>query len=177
YYTARMNAKALKERLRAKLRDRKFELDPIEHSVWRTASENQRNEHAGQAIKRCDPNISKLMTAYNKSCDDIAKLSAAKKAPRSAVAPAQVAKSLYKLNVDDIIWQDVGLDEDNDDDTAPPLWLSDDNVRTGIRAMLQKDRCREEKPRLLRERGHLQIWFVREWKTVCEAIALSDEGT
>ncbi|KAJ7765044.1 hypothetical protein DFH07DRAFT_955881 [Mycena maculata] len=140
YYTARMNAKALKERLRAKLRDRKFELDPIERSVRRTASENQRNEHAGQAIKRRDPNISKLMTAYNKSCDDIAKLIAAKKAPRSAVAPAQVAKSLYKLNVDNIIWQDVGLDEDNDDDTAPPLWLSDNNVRTGIQAMLQKDR-------------------------------------
>ncbi|KAJ7773711.1 hypothetical protein DFH07DRAFT_952753 [Mycena maculata] len=177
YYTARMNAKALKERLWAKLRDRKFELDPIERSVRRTASENQRNEHAGQAIKRRDPNISKLMTAYNKSCDDIAKLIAAKKAPRSAVAPAQVAKSLYKLDVNDIIWQDVGLDEDNDDDTAPPLWLSDDNVRTGIRVMLQKDRCGEEKPRLLQERGHLQIWFAREWKTVCEAIALSDKDS
>ncbi|KAJ7714827.1 hypothetical protein DFH07DRAFT_974350 [Mycena maculata] len=155
-YTARMNAKALKERLQAKLCDHKFELDPIKRSVRRTASENQQNEHAGQAIKRRDPNISKLMTAYNKSCDNIAKLIAAKKTPRSAVAPAQVAKSLYKLDVDDIIWQDVGLDEDNNNDTAPPL---------------------EEKPRLLRERGHLQIWFAREWKTVCEAIELSDKDS
>ncbi|KAJ7776573.1 hypothetical protein DFH07DRAFT_766765 [Mycena maculata] len=148
YYTARMNAKALKERLRAKLCDRKFELDPIERSIRQTASENQRNEHAGQVIKQHGPNISKLMTAYNKSCDDIAKLIAAKKAPRSAVAPAQVAKSLYKLDVNNIIWQDVGLDEDNNNDTARPLWLSDDN-----------------------------IWFAREWKTVCEAIALSDEDS
>lgn len=38
YYSARMNARALKERLRAKLRDRKFELDPIERSFRRTAS-------------------------------------------------------------------------------------------------------------------------------------------
>lgn len=38
YYTARMNGKALKERLRAKLRDRKFELDPIERSFRRTRS-------------------------------------------------------------------------------------------------------------------------------------------
>lgn len=38
YYTARMNAKAVKERLRAKLRARKFELDPIERSVRRTSS-------------------------------------------------------------------------------------------------------------------------------------------
>lgn len=38
YYCARMNAKSLKERLRAKLRDRKFELDPIERSFRRTTS-------------------------------------------------------------------------------------------------------------------------------------------
>jgi hypothetical protein len=42
YYSARMNAKALKGRLRAKLRDRKFELDPIERSFRRTTS----GEHA-----------------------------------------------------------------------------------------------------------------------------------
>ena len=38
YYSAQMNAKALKERLRAKLRDRKFEFDPIERSVGRARS-------------------------------------------------------------------------------------------------------------------------------------------
>lgn len=38
YYSALMNARALKERLLAKLVDRKFELDPIERSVRRTTS-------------------------------------------------------------------------------------------------------------------------------------------
>ena len=38
YYEARMNAKVVKERLVSKLRDRKFELDPIERSFRRTRS-------------------------------------------------------------------------------------------------------------------------------------------
>ncbi|KAJ7116733.1 hypothetical protein C8R44DRAFT_832625 [Mycena epipterygia] len=168
YYSARMNARALKERLRAKLRDRKFELDPIERSFRRTASENQRNEHAGAAIKRREPNIARLAKAYNKVCDEIAALIKAKKAPKGVVAPLPVpAKGLYQLDVDDVIWQDLGLDGD---DEAPPPWLSNDKVRAGIWAMLQKDRCAEEAPRLLREHGHLRTWFSIEWKAVCAVI-------
>ncbi|KAJ7077217.1 hypothetical protein C8R44DRAFT_836767 [Mycena epipterygia] len=168
YYSARMNARALKERLHAKLRDRKFELDPIERSFRRTVSENQRNEHAGAAIKRREPNIARLAKAYNKVCDEIAALIKAKKAPKGVVAPLPVpAKGLYQLDVDDVIWQDLGLDGD---DEAPPPWLSNDKVRAGIRAMLQKDRCAEEAPRLLREHGHLWTWFSIEWKAVCAVI-------
>lgn len=136
-------------------------------------SENQRNEHAGQAIKRREPNIARLVREYNKICDQISKLIKTNKAPRGAVAPIPVpAKGIYQLDVDDVIWQDLGLDEDQQG--TPPLWLSNDNVRSGIRALLQKDRCQEEAPQLLRERGHLQTWFATEWKAVCEAIELSD---
>ncbi|KAJ7469552.1 hypothetical protein FB451DRAFT_1038682 [Mycena latifolia] len=172
YYTARLNGRALKERLRGKLRDRKFELDPIERSFRRTRSENQRNEHTGQAIKRREPNIAKLAKSYNKVCEDIAALIKAKKAPAGAVAPLPVpSKGLYQLDVDDVIWQDLGLD---DQEGPPPRWLSDDKVRSGIRALLQKDRCAEEAPRLKREQRHLQIWFAIEWKAVEEAMALSE---
>lgn len=41
YYAARMNAKIMKERLRARLRERKFELDLIERSFRRTRSGKQ----------------------------------------------------------------------------------------------------------------------------------------
>ncbi|KAJ7107142.1 hypothetical protein C8R44DRAFT_834299 [Mycena epipterygia] len=151
YYSARMNARALKERLRAKLRDRKFELDPIERSFRRTASENQRNEHAGAAIKRREPNIARLAKAYNKVCEEIATLIRTRKAPRGVVAPLPVpSKGLYQLDVDDVIWQDLGLDGD---EGTPPMWLSNDKVRAGIRAMLQKDRCAEEAPRCSESMG------------------------
>ncbi|KAJ7801249.1 hypothetical protein B0H14DRAFT_3092472 [Mycena olivaceomarginata] len=145
------------------LRARKFELDPIERSFRWTRSKNQRNDHASQAIKRQEPNISKLLKTYNKLCEEIASLIRNKKAPKGAVAPPPIPeKGLYQLDVDDAIWQDAGLE---DVDGEPPRWLTDDN-----------DRCEEEAPRLLREREHLQIWFATEWKVVCELMADS-EGT
>ncbi|KAJ7448184.1 hypothetical protein FB451DRAFT_1187935 [Mycena latifolia] len=172
YYMARLNGRALKECLQGKLRDRKFELDPIERSFRRTRSENQRNKHAGQAIKRREPNIVKLANSYNKICEDIAAPIKAKQVPAGVVAPLPVpSKGLYQLDVDDVIWQDLGLD---DQEGTPPRWLSDDNVRSGIRALLQKDRCEEEAPCLKRERKHLQIWFATEWQAVEQAISLSE---
>ncbi|KAJ7700448.1 hypothetical protein B0H17DRAFT_1128860 [Mycena rosella] len=175
YYALQMNGRAVKERLRAKLRDRKFELDPIERSFRRTRSENQCNEHAGAAIKRQELNIARLVKEYNKICDQIEALIKVKKAPARAVAPVPVAaKGIYQLDVDDVIWQDLGLD--GDEEGAPPLWLRDDKVRLGIRALLQKDRCHEEAPHLLRERGHLQIWFATEWRAVNEALKASTGG-
>ncbi|KAJ7612604.1 hypothetical protein FB45DRAFT_981861 [Roridomyces roridus] len=172
YYTARMNARAVKDRLRARLRDRKFEMDPIERSVRRTRSENQRNEHAGAAIKRREPNISRLVQTYNKLCEQIQSLISKKKAPPHSVAPLPVpSKGIYQLDVDDVIWQDLGLDEE---ESRPPLWLSDEKVRTGIRAMLMVDRCNEESARLTREHAHLFVWFQNEWKTIQMAIAQSE---
>ncbi|KAJ6512444.1 hypothetical protein C8R45DRAFT_1152106 [Mycena sanguinolenta] len=171
YYEAQMNAKVVKERLVSKLRDRKFELDPIERSFRRTRSENQCNEHLGQAIKRREPNINKLIQTYNKLCGQIAKLIRDNWAPKAP--PETEEKGIYQLDVDDLIWQDLGLDED---DEEPPVWLTDDRVQSGIRAMHQKDRCEEEAPHLLRERGHLQIWFATEWIVVCDLIAATEGG-
>ncbi|KAJ7199404.1 hypothetical protein GGX14DRAFT_373190, partial [Mycena pura] len=174
YYTKRANANLVKKSLLAKLRERKFENDLLERSFRRTRSENQRNEHVGQAIKRREPNIGRLVKAYNKLCAEISALIRAKKAPRRAVAPSPIPeKGLYQLDVDDAIWQDVGLDDTGPGD-SPPLWLTDEKVRSGIRAMLQKDRCEEEAPCLLRERGHLQTWFAMEWNVVCDMITKSE---
>ncbi|KAJ7199881.1 hypothetical protein GGX14DRAFT_536476 [Mycena pura] len=163
YYTKRANANLVKKSLLAKLRERKFENDLLERSFRWTRSENQRNEHVGEAIKRREPNIGRLVKAYNKLCADISALIRAKKAPQGVVAPLPIPeKGLYQLDVDDAIWQDVGLD-DNAPGGSPPLWLADE----------KKDRCGEEAPCLLRERGHLQIWFAREWKVVCKMITMS----
>lgn len=139
-------------------------------------TDNQRNEHVEQAIKRRGANISKLVKTYNKLCDDISNFIKSKKAPKGAVAPPPIPeKGLYQLDVDDMIWQDVGLD---DADGPPPPWLVDDKVRSGIWVMLQRDRCFEEAPRLVRERRHLQVWFATEWKVVSDLVeTCEEEGT
>ena len=60
-----------------------------------------------------------------------------KKAPRNSIAPLKIEmEGLFELDVDDDIWLDVGIGyDDEEDDTVPPLWLSNENVRAGIRAM------------------------------------------
>ncbi|KAF8149681.1 hypothetical protein K438DRAFT_1910421 [Mycena galopus ATCC 62051] len=160
YYTTRMNARILWERILSRLRGRKFELDVIERS------------HAGEAIKRREGSMLTQVKPYNKLCGEISTLIAAKKAPKHSVAPKPMPlKGLYQLDVDDEIWQEVGL---NDAEDRPAPWITDDNVRSGIRAMLQRDRCQEEAPRLLRERRHLQIWFSEEWEAVARMIDMTE---
>lgn len=97
------------------------------------------------------------------------------KVPRNAIAPVKIEmEGLFDLDVDDDIWLDIGLGYDDDDDegdgSAPPLWLSNDDVRAGIRAMLDRDRCLEERKRLLDERSVMQEWFSEEWKVVTMAM-------
>ncbi|EIN03798.1 hypothetical protein PUNSTDRAFT_35641, partial [Punctularia strigosozonata HHB-11173 SS5] len=67
------------------------------------------------------------------------------------------------LDVDDPIWQDAGLLED---ESASPPWLTNDKVQSGIRAMLESDRCKEELARISRERGIMQNWLREEWAAV-----------
>jgi hypothetical protein len=79
---------------------------------------------------------------------------------------------LWQLDVDDAIFQDVGLDDDDDatGPTEPPLWLCDEQVHAGIKAMLVLDRCDKEEARLLREMCSLRVWFAEEWKMVQRAL-------
>ncbi|KAJ7766951.1 hypothetical protein B0H14DRAFT_3509935 [Mycena olivaceomarginata] len=172
YYAARMNAKVLKERLRQRLREHKFELDLIERVVpslekWCVVftchhmmsltirvTENQKNDHAGAAIKRREPTISNTVKEYNKLCADIASLIRNNKAPAGAVAPSPIpAKDIFQLDVNDAIWQDMGLDED----TAPAI-------------MARRRQSARWNPRNAAEGP---IWFATEWEAVSETMKIA----
>ncbi|KAJ7117187.1 hypothetical protein C8R44DRAFT_832432 [Mycena epipterygia] len=173
YLNLRMNARALKRRIRDRLRSRKFELDKLERSFRRLVNDQKLYSHTESAVKRREPAIGKLNLQYNKLCADLAQIIKDGQAPPGTQPPLPIApKQLWQLDVDDGIWQDVGLDEDDAEAAAgePPLWLSDEKVRTGIKAMLELDRCDEEDAILKKERCALQVWFAEEWKIVNEAI-------
>jgi hypothetical protein len=88
-------------------------------------------------------------------------------APRGAVPAKLIDRAgVFDLDVDDDIWQDTGLE---DFESGTPLWLSDDAVRTGIRLILDYDRCVEEEVRVVQERTTLQEWAVTQWEALCEA--------
>ncbi|KAJ7327954.1 hypothetical protein DFH08DRAFT_710067 [Mycena albidolilacea] len=165
-----MNAHALKLRLRERLRARKFEFDPVERTCRRLATDDKLRVHTESAIKRREPTITKIAAEYNKLCAKIAKLIKAGQAPRGAIAPVPIPPNgLWQLDVDDAIFQDVGL-YDRDADGEPPLWLCDEKVRAGIKAVLELDRCDEEDVRLQRETLGLRVWFREEWEVAVQAI-------
>ncbi|KAJ7476805.1 hypothetical protein FB451DRAFT_1173660 [Mycena latifolia] len=174
-----MRLRILKRRLRDCLRSRKFELDKVEHSFQRLVNDQKLYSHTESAVKCREPTISKLSTDYNKLCAQISKLVKDGKAPRGAIPPLPIpAKGIWQLDVDDGIWQDGGLDDDDagGDGAALPPWLADEKVRAGIKAMLELDRCGEEDARLKKERRALQEWFAEEWAIVNLALERAELG-
>ncbi|KAL0059175.1 hypothetical protein AAF712_014098 [Marasmius tenuissimus] len=175
YLRARMNALALKTRLMQKLRSRKFERDRIERSFRKTQSEQRAHHQIEDSVKRKDPGIQQIARRYNKLCTEIQGYINRGQASDNAVAPKEIPlEGLFSLDIDDDIWQDVGL-SGGDDDDQPPLWLSDENVRTGMRFLLQRDRCEEEFARLQEERDAMQTWFREEWDAALMSIEQCDD--
>ncbi|GBE78980.1 hypothetical protein SCP_0201770 [Sparassis crispa] len=170
----RMNARAIKHRIRDHLHQCKFELERLERSYRQTINNNKLSTHAESSIKRREPSILKLAKTYNDLCMQMSTLIRQRKAPRFAIVPPPIqSNGLFKLDVDDDIWQDVGLDDDVDTD-AVPRWLGDETVREGIKMRLLLDRCIEEESRLQRERCALQEWFQEEWLTLQKACVDAD---
>ncbi|KAL0567593.1 hypothetical protein V5O48_014405 [Marasmius crinis-equi] len=56
------------------------------------------------------------------------------------------------------LWEDVWITNS----TPPPRWITDEDVRKGIRAVLTLERCAEERQRLAKEATNLCIWFRDE---------------
>ncbi|KAI5999920.1 hypothetical protein EDD15DRAFT_2386268 [Pisolithus albus] len=143
---------SIKKCIRDRLRQRKFELERLERSYWHTVSEQRRQNHTEAS----------LASSYNNLCLQMVGLIQKGKAPQGSIAPLLIPRdSLFKLDVDDDIWQDVGL-EDDSDGFLPP-WLADIKVRSGIRSLLDLRRCEEEERCLLQERKALIHWFAEEW--------------
>ena len=133
---------------------------------------NLRN-HTETSIKRREPTILKIVSTYNTLCGQLYALIRQRKAPPGAIAPLHISREgIFQLDVDDEIWQDVGLE---DEVANPPRWLADDNVRQGIRLLLDHDRCVEEENRLSRERCVMQEWMITEWTTLESARAVAGE--
>ncbi|KAG1854229.1 hypothetical protein F4604DRAFT_1883345 [Suillus subluteus] len=128
--------------IRDHLCQRKFELERLERS-YRAMVNAECKLHANteHSIKYREPGILKLSTTYNSLCSQLQSLIQQQRAPHSAVPPHIIpCDGIFQLDVDDDIWQDIGLDNNT---LNPPAWLSDDMVRNGIRLQLEVDRSNE----------------------------------
>ena len=79
-------------------------------------------------MKRHDASIQVLARKYNRLVDLLIQHIEERRALHKAVPPVHIDMTcLFLLDVDDDIWQDVGLTEmDNSGD--PPLWLCDEDI-------------------------------------------------
>lgn len=125
-------------------------------------------------MKRREPGIVKLSKTYNNLCTQLQALIRQGKAPRNAVAPLPITREgLFKLDVDDEVWQDIGLDEP---DGHLPGWLANDGVRQGIKHVLELDCCEEEATHIMQERCVMQEWMQEEWMQVERVKGRFNEG-
>ena len=139
--------------------------------MYTERSANALIEHAHDVIKRREPAITKLVKTFNELCAKLEHLVTTGSAPAGAVIPLQLeSRGIFDLQIDDPIWNDLGLDEfSTAEDAPPPLWLASDDVRKGIKALLMLDRCIEEETRLRNEALTLQAWLLEEWLSVQKA--------
>ena len=128
-------------------------------------------KHSERQLKRKEPGIQQLTKKYNELCKDLQMLIDKGSAPHGAIAPHPINREgLFKLDVDDDIWQNIGLNEDDHEGHAIiPGWLGSDNVRSGIKSLLLLDRCEEEERRLCKERQAMQEWMIEEWAAASKA--------
>ena len=81
---------------------------------------------------------------------------------------------LFKLDVDDDIWQDVGLTDDNDNEGTEILpQLGSECMQKGIKSLLVFDCCIEERCHLISESISMRQWMHEEQVIMTTAIDYS----
>ncbi|KDQ13392.1 hypothetical protein BOTBODRAFT_133638, partial [Botryobasidium botryosum FD-172 SS1] len=166
YLRARMNARALKARLRSKVIDYKFQRTQLERAYRNQILQEKDHVQTKASIHRSEKGIAAIINKYNTLVEEMASLQRARRASKKTVLPRLVdAKTIFRLDVDELLWQeDPGLGEEDCEEL--PRWLGDDNVREGIIAMLERDRCREEGERLDTECAAMQQWLADELRAI-----------
>ncbi|KIJ32566.1 hypothetical protein M422DRAFT_213744, partial [Sphaerobolus stellatus SS14] len=164
----RMNAKALKSRIRAKVISQKFERSCLERVYRHQVSRDKDHSQTKGLLKRGHQAISKLVSKFN-AIVDLMKVAKRKgRAPPNIRLPVPLqTKKIFHLDIDDNIWDEDGLLEVESID--PPGWLANQAIRDAIPALLECDRVAEERTRLLMEEKALVYWLKEEKKTILDA--------
>ena len=89
------------------------------------------------------------------------------RAPLNASVPRSLLNQrIWDLDVDDPIWSDPALYTGGED---VPRWMYDTVFKTGIRAVLQFDRCSEESERLESEMEAFVGWIAGRFDLLNQA--------
>jgi hypothetical protein len=87
--------------------------------------------------------------------------------------PAIILKTLFKLDVDDDTWHDIGLEDLEEFGGVLPPWLSDDTVQASICFNQEVLNCEGELAHCHMECAVMQTWFEEEY----EATSFAEQYT
>ncbi|KZV78159.1 hypothetical protein EXIGLDRAFT_634522 [Exidia glandulosa HHB12029] len=169
YVRARVNARALRVSIRMAIRAHKFEREKLERSyrsqLLRTSCPCKEHQQTKDLVHKREKNLASAVKKFNMLVTQIEVLVRDSKGPKRknkiAIPRRLDTRKLFQLDVDDDIWQeDPGLGPQDED--ALPRWQVDEDVRRGIRALLEVERCREERERLTAELDGLGVWWREE---------------
>ncbi|KAF9503651.1 hypothetical protein BS47DRAFT_1369373 [Hydnum rufescens UP504] len=129
------------------------------------ASKRKTQSHIEDAMHHHERTITRLAKKYNSMLKQMVQLRTTDTVATNAILPpAIVLKTLFKLDVDNDTWHDVGLEDLEEFGGVLPPWLSDDMVRAGIHFDQEVLNCKGELARCHTECAAMQTWFEEEYE-------------
>ncbi|KAF9507795.1 hypothetical protein BS47DRAFT_1398315 [Hydnum rufescens UP504] len=168
WITLQLNLCVLREQLLQKLRERKFELATLDCTHSTHILDQKMKAHVEKAVKHCSSGIEGTMKKYNVTLVEMVEYRRRSKSiSRDAYIPPMLSKEgLYRLDVDQDIWEDTRGDvADFPDDVLPP-WLADASIKQGICTTQEIINCKEELEWCKVEHSNLWTWFSKEYTAV-----------
>ncbi|OSD07573.1 hypothetical protein PYCCODRAFT_1403249 [Trametes coccinea BRFM310] len=118
------------------------------------------HQQTRKAIAKRTPALMTAIRKFNGYCDALQDMC---KPAWNVSLPSYLPTELSALREDSSLLTDVWIAPA---EPETPQWLEDPNIRLGIRALLARDRCREERRRLGHEADNLCRWYGRELAAV-----------
>ncbi|KAF9506248.1 hypothetical protein BS47DRAFT_1367491 [Hydnum rufescens UP504] len=147
WFEHQLNMHALKAQIIARVCEKNFETHNLTGAFRIKAVDHSTLQHTSRAIKCHYQSIKGLVAEYNKHRESMKKLHG--------------HQGLFSLDVDNDIWQDISLaDNEFDGDVLP--WLGDEMVQNGIQLVQDIANCQDELELCWRERHSLKHWFDEE---------------
>ncbi|KAF9504218.1 hypothetical protein BS47DRAFT_1401634 [Hydnum rufescens UP504] len=131
-------------------------------------------EHVEKAMKSRVSGVQGALKRYEEIRREMMKLRGKGSVAADAYIPPEISLSVYKLDVDEDIWQ-VPHHEDlaNFPDGEVPVWLRDKGVQDGIQAAQEILNCHQELECCKAEFSNLHTWFMTQCSATWHAYTLS----
>ncbi|KAF9516417.1 hypothetical protein BS47DRAFT_1360268 [Hydnum rufescens UP504] len=134
WITMQLNLHILHEQLVQKLCVHKFKLATLDHAHSTWILDQKTKVHVEKVVHHHSPRIDAMMKKYNVKIKEMAEYhQTSRTISKSAYIPPLLLKEgLYKMDVDQDIWEDAWADVGDFPDGVLPQWLVDASVKKGI---------------------------------------------